>query len=168
MARNDEAWSVPAAYWPAQPHLPELALRDPEPALRDRCLRVTDPRHSGPRDVAGGSALLLCLTGACPRCGRGRLFSGLLSLAPACTACGLSYARFDQGDGPAVFAIFILGTLAVAGVIVVEVLFKAPYWLQALIWLPLVPLLSLGVLRLLKAWLVSEHYRHDADEGRLK
>ncbi len=42
---------------------------------------------------------LLC---RCPRCGRGKLFSGFLSIAPACGVCGLDLGDHDSGDGPAV------------------------------------------------------------------
>jgi cholest-4-en-3-one 26-monooxygenase len=47
----------------------------------------------------------------CPRCGEGALFTGFLTLKPECSACHLSYAFGDSGDGPAVFVIL----LAVAG-----------------------------------------------------
>ncbi|MGF1456342.1 MAG: DUF983 domain-containing protein [Alphaproteobacteria bacterium] len=90
-----------------------------------------------------------------------------LGLAPSCTVCDLDFQRFDQGDGPAAFAIFIVGTVAVVGLIAVEVMFRAPYWVQAVIWLPIVPALSVVTIRLLKAWLISEQYRRDAAEGRL-
>ena len=49
---------------------------------------------------------LLC---RCPACGKGRLFSGYLTLAPACNHCGLKYDFADAGDGPAVFVILVTG-----------------------------------------------------------
>ena len=53
----------------------------------------------------------------CPRCGKGKLYSGFLTLRPRCEACGLDYAFIDAGDGPAVFIImivlaFIMGDIA--------------------------------------------------------
>jgi Flp pilus assembly secretin CpaC len=42
---------------------------------------------------------------ACPRCGRGRLFSGFLTPAQDCNVCGLDFEFMDSGDGPAVFVI---------------------------------------------------------------
>jgi len=41
------------------------------------------------------------LTCRCPRCGRGKLFDGLLTVAPVCSACGLDLKKEDSGDGPA-------------------------------------------------------------------
>ena len=49
---------------------------------------------------------LLC---RCPRCGKGPLFDGFLSLAKRCTVCGLDYSFADSGDGPAVFIMLIVG-----------------------------------------------------------
>jgi uncharacterized protein (DUF983 family) len=46
---------------------------------------------------------------ACPRCGKGKLFRGFLTLAPCCEACGLDYGFADAGDGPAVFIMFLAG-----------------------------------------------------------
>ena len=37
----------------------------------------------------------------CPRCGKGKLYDGFLTLRPGCEACGLDYAFIDAGDGPA-------------------------------------------------------------------
>lgn len=65
------------------------------------------------------------LFGRYPRCGIGRLFSGYLSVGARCSGCGLDYAVFDPGDGPAVFVILIEGALtAEAG--------GAPQWGVAL------------------------------------
>ena len=55
------------------------------------------------------SAILTGLKARCPRCGQGALFGAGLVLRENCDRCGLSYAFADSGDGPAVFAIFILG-----------------------------------------------------------
>ena len=49
----------------------------------------------------------------CPRCGKGKLYAGFLSLRPNCEACGLDYAFIDAGDGPAVFIIMIAGAIVV-------------------------------------------------------
>ena len=43
------------------------------------------------------------LAGKCPRCGRGKLFNGYLTVADRCSSCGLSYAFADGGDGAAWF-----------------------------------------------------------------
>ncbi len=35
----------------------------------------------------------------CPRCGKGKLYDGFLTLRARCESCGLDYAFIDAGDG---------------------------------------------------------------------
>lgn len=107
------------------------------------------------------------LLGRCPRCGAGSLFSGYLNVAPRCARCGLDYSSFDPGDGPAVFVILIVGFLVAGGALIVEVTFQPPYWVHAVIWLPTILILALGLLRLVKSTLLVLQYKHRAGEARL-
>src|SRR5262245_41383503 len=66
----------------------------------------------------------------CPRCGKGRLFDGFLTLKPRCDGCGLDYAFVDSGDGPAVFVVFIAGFVVVFAALAVEVVYAPPLWLH--------------------------------------
>lgn len=100
------------------------------------------------------------LTCRCPRCGRGRLFSGLLTVRPVCETCGLNLADHDSGDGPAVFVIFILGAIVVPLALWVEAAFEPPVWVHLLLWIPVVLGGAVALLRPLKAFLVAQHYRH--------
>ena len=102
----------------------------------------------------------------CPRCGKGPLFRGFLTVAPSCRVCGLDYSRFEAGDGPAVFVILIVGAIVAGGALLTEVWFQPPYWVHALIWGPAVVILSLGFLRPLKAGMIVLQYKHRAEEGR--
>ena len=49
----------------------------------------------------------------CPRCGKGRLYNGLLTVSDTCSVCGLDLSPHDTGDGASVFVIFLLGGLVV-------------------------------------------------------
>lgn len=102
-------------------------------------------------------AALLC---RCPRCGEGRLYDGLLSIAPACAHCGLDLRAEDAGDGPAVFVVLILGAVTVGLAIAVEILFAPPLWLHVVLWTPLVLGGAILLLRPLKAGLIALQYRH--------
>ena len=102
----------------------------------------------------------------CPRCGRGRLFTGFLTLAPVCENCGLDYGFADAGDGPAVFVILIAGFLVVGAAVIVEFVWRPPYWVHALLWIPLILVVTLGLLRPLKGLLVALQFHHKAEEGR--
>jgi uncharacterized protein (DUF983 family) len=103
--------------------------------------------------------------GRCPRCGVGKLFRGWLTVAERCSHCDLDYAVFDPGDGPAVFVILIEGAIVMGGVLWVEFTFSPPLWVQGLIWLPLIGLLTLGMLRFIKALLLVLQFYHRSGEG---
>jgi len=107
------------------------------------------------------------IAGRCPRCGEGRVFSGYLALAPRCGVCGLDLGFADSADGPAVFIIFVVGFIVVAAAAAVELAFQPPYWLHLILWLPLILILSLGLLRPLKGLLIAQQYLRRAEEGRL-
>jgi uncharacterized protein (DUF983 family) len=107
------------------------------------------------------------LKARCPRCGQGPLFRSGLVLRENCERCGLSYAFADSGDGPAVFAIFILGFVVLGAALWVEFRVGPPVWVHVVLWGLLTPLLALVLLRVLKAALIALQYKHQAGEGRL-
>ena len=92
------------------------------------------------------------------------MFVGVLTVRPRCEVCGLDLDGHDAGDGPAVLAIMILGFIIVGLALVVEVKYAPPFWLHALLWLPLTLGLGLLLLRPLKAWLVAEAYHRRRSE----
>ncbi|MBN8996709.1 MAG: DUF983 domain-containing protein [Rhizobiales bacterium] len=109
------------------------------------------------------------LHGRCPRCGQGRLFTGFLTPAERCANCGLDFTTFaDAGDGPAVFVIMIVGFIVVGLALFVEFTFAPPYWVHALLWIPLIFILSFALLRPLKGFLLAQTYRTRVAEGRIE
>jgi len=120
----------------------------------------------GRGDVTAPSPLAAALKGLCPRCGHGRLFAGWVKFAPRCRACGLDYDGFNVGDGPAAFLILIVGAVLTIGAVVVDQAVTPPWWVH-LVWLPVGLALTVGGLRLAKAWLIAQEYRHRAAEGRI-
>ncbi|MGH6926094.1 MAG: DUF983 domain-containing protein [Propylenella sp.] len=108
------------------------------------------------------------LRGRCPRCGEGRLFDGYLKIKPCCTACGLDFSFADSADGPAVFAILIVGFIVAGAALLTEVAYSPPIWLHFVLWMPLVLVLCLGSIRPLKGVLVALQFHHKAEEGRLR
>ena len=108
------------------------------------------------------------LRGQCPRCGKGRLFRGFLTLRPACESCGLDFGFADAGDGPAVFVILFGGAIVVFAALITEAVYQPPYWVHAMLWLPLILLVTLTPLRPIKGLLVALQYHHTAAEGRLE
>jgi uncharacterized protein (DUF983 family) len=97
----------------------------------------------------------------CPRCGEGRIFTGLLTVRQACPACGLDLSAEDAGDGPAVFLIFFLGAVAVGIAAWMELEFSPPIWVHLLVLTPVILGGAIGLLRPLKAAMIALQYRHN-------
>ena len=104
---------------------------------------------------------LLC---RCPNCGKGPLFEGYLRIRESCTHCGEDLAAHEQGDGPAVFVMMILGFIVVGLALFVELRFAPPLWVHAVLWLPVTLLGALGMLRPFMAIMVALHFRHRKGE----
>jgi uncharacterized protein (DUF983 family) len=112
------------------------------------------------------SPIVSGLIGRCPNCGRGRLFSGFLTVAPACEACGYDLAKADSGDGPAVFVILIGGFFGAFGALFTEVAYRPPIWATLLIWLPLTLFVCLALLRPFKGVMLAAQFMNNAAEAR--
>ena len=93
------------------------------------------------------------------------MFAGWVRFAPQCRACGLDFAAFNVGDGPAAFLILLIGTILTGAAIAVELLFSAPWWVH-LVWGPIGAGLTLGGLRLAKALLLAREHSSAAGERR--
>jgi uncharacterized protein (DUF983 family) len=106
------------------------------------------------------------LQARCPRCGKAALFRSGLVLRDKCERCGLSFAFADSGDGPAVFAIFILGFVVLGAALLVEFKLGPPVWVHVVLWGLLTPLMAFALLRVLKATLIALQYKYKAEQAR--
>ncbi len=93
--------------------------------------------------------------GCCPACGKGKLFTSYLKVAPACDACGEEFHHHRADDMPAYYVILIVGHVVVLGATSVEIAYHPAYWIHAALWVPLILLLSLGLLPLVKGAVVA-------------
>lgn len=125
---------------------------------------MIDP--GAPPPAASPGLVITALSGGCPRCGRPGLFAGIIRFAPSCRQCGLDFAGFNVGDGAASFLIFIVGGIILGLALWLELALAPPFWVHALLWVPLATLLTLVLLRLAKALLVASEYRHNAAAAR--
>lgn len=110
--------------------------------------------------------LVVALTGVCPRCGKGRLFGGVLRFAPNCSVCQLDYAVFNVGDGAASFLVLIVGAITVSLAVWLELSRSPPWYVHVLLWGPLALGLTLALSRLAKGLLAALEFRHSAGEGQ--
>ncbi len=106
------------------------------------------------------------LRGLCPRCGQRTLFAGAARFASNCRACGLDFATFNVGDGPAVFLILIIGAILTVAALVVDSAYSPRWWVH-LVWIPIGIGMTLLGLRVGKAALLYQEFKHRAREGRI-
>ena len=119
-----------------------------------------DAPESGRPSIAEAALL-----GLCPRCGARTLFSGWTAFAQRCRACGLDFARFNVGDGPAAFLILIIGALVAGLAIWLQLAVEPAFWVHVLLWVPLTTALVILGLRASKAALLAAEYRNKAGEA---
>lgn len=96
------------------------------------------------------------------------MFSGFLAVAPKCDACGLDYSFADAGDGPAVLVTLLAGFVVLGIALAVEVAYEPPFWVYAVVFIPLTLIVCLGMLRPLKGFLIAAQYVNKAAPGQLK
>ncbi len=104
--------------------------------------------------------MLRGLRGRCPTCGEGRMFRAFLKVADHCPACGEALHHHRADDAPAYFVILIVGHIVVPLVLAVETAFAPPYWVHAVLWLPLTLGMSLALLQPIKGALVGLQWAH--------
>ena len=98
----------------------------------------------------------------CPRCGKGPLLKGYLTIRDHCPACDLDYGFAEPADGPAFFVMSVVGIVGMVAFMAFEFSVHPPIWVHFVVTFPLIVALCLGVLRPFKGWLVSEQYLHKA------
>ena len=98
----------------------------------------------------------------CPRCGKGPLLKGYLTIRDRCPACGLDYSFADPADGPAFFVASGVGLVGMMAFMAFEFTVHPPIWVHTVVTLPLLALACIVSLRPFKGWLVSEQYIHKA------
>ncbi|MGB7286822.1 MAG: DUF983 domain-containing protein [Salaquimonas sp.] len=113
------------------------------------------------------SALSTGLVGRCPRCGEGKLYQSLLKPVDHCAMCGLDMSFAEEGDGPAVLVILLLGGVIAGMALALENLVHPPIWVHILLWLPVTVLMSILALRAMKGIMIASQYKTKAAEGQL-
>lgn len=116
---------------------------------------MTDGTEGAHNTGKAGLHLMRGLVGRCPACGEGGLFRTFMKVAQGCTACGEAFHHHRADDFPAYLTIVLIGHLVVPLAMYVEIAFAPAYWIHALIWTPLVLVLSLGTLQPLKGLIVA-------------
>lgn len=115
--------------------------------------RAPSPMPRPARPIA--CALVRGFRGRCPACGTGALFSGFLTVVPACRVCGEEFHHHRADDLPPYLTILIVGHVVVAGLLLTERLLAPPIWLDTVVWLAVTAGLALALLRPIKGAVVA-------------
>lgn len=105
------------------------------------------------------------LLGLCPDCSEPTMFDGVLAFSPRCEGCGLDYSRFNVGDGPVALVTLLVGAITVGLAMWLQLSVEPPWWVHALLWIPITVALVVGGLRITKGLLLVTEYRNDAREA---
>ena len=108
---------------------------------------------------------LAALFGLCPCCGSRTLFGGTVKFADRCRVCTLDFTVFNVGDGPAAFLTLIIGALITGLALWLEVTWHPPFWVHAVLWIPLTTAAVIWGLRAGKAALLAAEYQRKAHEA---
>lgn len=130
--------------------------------------RFTDPMIAEQNPEGRPGLVQAALFGLCPDCGAKTLFAGPVRFAESCDGCGLDYSTFNVGDGPAALLTMAIGALVIIAAFGLELLEHPPFWVHAIIWVPMAALLVIGSLRFAKGALLVAEHRNQAKEGRLE
>jgi uncharacterized protein (DUF983 family) len=92
---------------------------------------------------------------SCPRCGKGHLFDGYLSVAKTCGFCELDLTPQRADDGPAYLTILIVGHLVVPLLVPAYDLWDLHPAVMSMLFATLAVLLSLFLLPRLKGAIIG-------------
>jgi uncharacterized protein (DUF983 family) len=105
--------------------------------------------------------------GLCPACGAKTMFVAPTKFAGHCRSCDLDFDSFNVGDGPAAFLTMGVGALIIMMALLLDTAIRPPFWVHAVIWVPVTVVMVIGALRFVKGALLASEYRNRAGEGKL-
>jgi len=119
-----------------------------------------------PEDNAGktGDVIRAGLSGKCPRCKQGRMFSSFLKVAPSCSNCGLDFSGENAGDGAVPFIILLIGAIGVGLGAFLEFRFSPPIWVLIAVTFPVIIGGTLLVMQPIKGVLIALQYKYRAGD----
>jgi uncharacterized protein (DUF983 family) len=90
----------------------------------------------------------------------GDLYSSGLTVNNSCKDCQLDLLNHDCGDGPSVFAIFILGFSIIPLAMFIEVNFHPPYLFHIILWPLIILSSSIFIIKKIKSFFIFKKYQH--------
>ncbi len=100
----------------------------------------------------------------CPLCKKGQLYKKYLQVVDTCSVCGKDLSKANVGDGASWIVIMIVGAIVTGSALKIEQYYAPPYMTHIFIWIPLTFILTLVLLPILKAFLISQYFRKEHNE----
>ena len=91
----------------------------------------------------------------CPNCGKGGLFRSFLKVVDRCEVCHEDYTHHRADDFPAYLVILIVGHIVVPLQLWMETQFSPSLTFQLALLLPLIAILTVGLLQPVKGMVVA-------------
>lgn len=100
-------------------------------------------------------AALKGLKRKCPKCGKGNLFDGYLTVRDGCSECGQDFTHQRADDGPAYLTILIVGHIMAPVLHITFVHWRPEPWVLATVLCSLTVVLCLVLLPRIKGMIVG-------------
>ena len=97
--------------------------------------------------------------GACPNCGKGRLFRSYLAQNDTCPACHEDFSTIHADDGPAWFVMLLTGAIVMPPALYLAIHEMMPDWVVILLLLILTAVVALLLLPRAKGLFVAILWR---------
>jgi uncharacterized protein (DUF983 family) len=91
----------------------------------------------------------------CPACGEGALLHHYLKVNEQCPHCREDLSHHQADDAPPYFTILLVGHIIVPAMLAVEMAFHPPMWVDFVVWLPMIAVLSTLLLPRIKGAVVG-------------
>ncbi|HCP01047.1 MAG: hypothetical protein CL573_03580 [Alphaproteobacteria bacterium] len=82
-----------------------------------------------------------------------------------CAVCGLDYDRLCTDDGAAFFIIVLYSALILPLAAWFQFALEPPIWIHFLVWIPVIIFGAVALMRLFKAWLIAQQFKHNAGDA---
>jgi uncharacterized protein (DUF983 family) len=100
-------------------------------------------------------SLGLGLSGLCPHCGSGALFSSYLEVVKSCSHCGEELYHHRADDAPPYFTMFLIGHVVLPLALIAEHLWHPTILVHLSLWVPLAIILTVMILPNVKGAVVA-------------
>lgn len=106
----------------------------------------SNPEPVSPEQTSMLTAILRCVAGKCPKCGKGKLLEHYIKPVANCAACGETLGDIRADDGPPWLTILIIGHIMLPIIFTQGPHSTWPEWVAMTVWVSVAVLLMALIL----------------------